>query len=94
MKAVAENGYALSDASDELRGDTEIMEAALARASAQEAAPVGLKARLNPACRLSSKRGGKGPAISATFCDSAHCPQCSQWITGRLSHFSLCLPRI
>ena len=59
MAAAAENGYVVQFAVEELRGDKEIMEAALARASAQEAAPVGLKARLNPACLLSSKRGGK-----------------------------------
>ena len=59
MAAVARSGYAVQYAADELRDDKEIMEAALARASAQEAAPVGLKARLNPASLLSSKKGGK-----------------------------------
>ena len=59
MTAVAENGYAVADASEALRGDKEIMEAAVASAPAQGSAPVGLKARLNPACLLCGKGGGK-----------------------------------
>ena len=52
MTALAWDGFAVQYASDELRGDQEVMEAALATASANGEAPVGLKARLNPACLL------------------------------------------
>ena len=59
MTAAAQNGWVLGVAADELRGDKEIMEAALAELSVRELAAVGLKDRLNPACLLSSKKGGK-----------------------------------
>ena len=52
MTAVASNSWAVNHASEELRGDREVMEAALANAAGHEGVPVGLKARLDPACLL------------------------------------------
>ena len=77
MTAIASLGWAVEHASEELRGDREVMEAALADAASDETpgVPVGLKARLSPACLLFSlivsQRGRKSPATSGALCTHA-----------------------